>query len=62
MKMKSQFFLLLMAAFLPWAAQAQIVTIGDASSSTTHYATPIDQYFNYSFVEMLVPSFVAMVN
>lgn len=54
--MKSQFFLLLMVAFLPWAAQAQIVTIGDVSSSTTHYAAPIDQYFNYSFVEMLVPS------
>ena len=56
MKKISQFFLLLMAAFLPWAAQAQIVTIGDASSTTTHYAAPIDQYFNYSFVEMLVPS------
>lgn len=56
MKRKLRFFMLLMAAFMPWAAKAQIVTIGDASSATSHYAAPIDQYFNYSFVEMLVPS------
>ena len=48
--------MLLIAALMPWAAKAQIVTIGDASSNTAHYAAPIDQYFNYSFVEMLVPS------
>ena len=56
MKRKARFFMLLIAALMPWAAKAQIVTIGDASSNTAHYAAPIDQYFKYSFVEMLVPS------
>ena len=46
--------MLLIAALMPWMAKAQIVTIGDASSATAHYAAPIDQDFNYSFVEMLV--------
>ena len=54
MKRKPRFFMLLIAALMPWMAKAQIVTIGDASSATAHYAAPIDQYFNYSFVEMLV--------
>ncbi len=56
MKRKLHFFMLLMATFMPLVAKTQIVTIGDATSSTSHYAAPIDQYFNYSFVEMLVPS------
>ena len=47
---------MLMAVFMPWAAKAQTVTIGDASSTTAHYAAPIEQYYNYSFVEMLVPA------
>lgn len=56
MKREPLFFLILMATLMPWAGKAQIVTIGDASSTTSHYAAPIDQYFNYSFVEMLVPA------
>ena len=47
-------FLLLMAIGLPWAAQAQTVTIGEGTS--THHSAPIANYYNYSLAEMLFTS------
>lgn len=41
---------------MPWVSKAQVVTIGDVTSNSAHYAAPIEQYYNYSFVEMLVPA------
>jgi hypothetical protein len=51
MKRKSLLFLLLFALLAPWAANAQTVTIGDGTDG--QYGIPIDQYYNYSFTEML---------
>ena len=50
--MKKLLFLLLMALFMPWAAQAQItVTIGTGTNST--YSIPFHSLRSYSFVEQL---------
>ena len=51
MKRKSLLFLLLFALLAPWTANAQTVTIGDGTSG--QYGIPIDNYYNYSFTEML---------
>ena len=51
MSKKSLLFVLLMALFMPWAANAQTVTIGEGTS--TYYYSPINNYYNYSFTEMI---------
>ncbi|MCR5657727.1 MAG: fibronectin type III domain-containing protein [Bacteroidales bacterium] len=52
MKRKSLLFALLLALFMPWAANAQeIVEIGDGTSN--NYYTPIGTYYNYSITEQL---------
>ncbi len=49
---KSLLIALLLALFMPWAAQAQeTVTIGDGTSS--NYNNPIGTYYNYSITEQL---------
>ena len=42
---------MLLALFAPWAANAQTVTIG--TGTDTQYESPMDNYYNYSFVEMI---------
>ena len=52
MKRNSLLFALLVALFMPWAANAQeTVTIGNGTS--TDYYTPIGTYYNYSITEQL---------
>ena len=51
MKRKSLLFALLVALFMPWAANAQTVTIGTGTSA--HNSAPIANYYNYSLAEML---------
>ena len=51
MKSKRLLLLLLLAIGLPWAAKAQTVTIG--TGTDTQYESPMDNYYNYSFVEMI---------
>ena len=51
MKNRSLFLILLLAVFMPWAANAQTVTIG--TGTDTQYESPMDNYYNYSFVEMI---------
>jgi hypothetical protein len=49
---KSLLFVLLMAMFAPWAANAQtIVEIGDGTAGSNR--VPIDTYYNYSISEQL---------
>ena len=43
--------MMLLALFAPWAANAQTVTIG--TGTDTQYESPMDNYYNYSFVEMI---------
>ena len=54
MKRKSLLFALLVALFMPWAANAQTVTIGTGTSA--HNSAPIANYYNYSLAEMLFTS------
>ena len=54
MKRKSLLFALLLALFMPWAANAQTVTIGTGTSA--HNSAPIANYYNYSLAEMLFTS------
>ena len=42
---------MLLAVLAPWAAMAQTVTIG--TGTDTQYESPMDNYYNYSFVEMI---------
>ena len=51
MKSKHLLLLMLLALFAPWAANAQTVTIG--TGTDTQYESPMDNYYNYSFVEMI---------
>lgn len=51
MKSKHLLLLMLLAVFAPWAAKAQTVTIG--TGTDTQYESPMDNYYNYSFVEMI---------
>ena len=51
MKSKRLLILLLLALLVPWAANAQTVTIGDGTS--TDYYSPIGTFHNYSFSEQL---------
>ncbi len=54
MKRKSLLFALLLAFFMPWAANAQTVTIGTGTNA--HNSAPIANYYNYSLAEMLFTS------
>ena len=62
MRSKHLLLMLLLALMAPWAVKAQTVTIG-TSTTTSHYAPPIDNFYNYSFTEMLfAPSEIAAGN
>ena len=54
MKRNSLLLALLVALFMPWAANAQTVTIGTGTSA--HNSAPIANYYNYSLAEMLFTS------
>jgi len=52
MRSKHLLLMLLLALMAPWAAMAQTVTIGTSTTTSQNWA-PIDNFYNYSFVEML---------
>ena len=45
--------LLLVALLLPWAMNAQTVTIGDTTSTSTYYYYPVNMFYNYSLTQQI---------